>query len=57
MTKYEKVRGRGEKPQVNPKRYYAWNPTGERQRDPVRLTLRNKERYERMGWTFEAVHR
>lgn len=52
----ERVRGRGEKPTVTPKSYRAWTPDGERKPGTVRLNARNKERYEKMGWRFEAVY-
>ncbi len=51
----ERVRGRGQTPFMPPKKYHAWSPTGEKQREPVRLTAQNKERHERLGWTFKAV--
>lgn len=51
----QRVRGRGETPTMSPPRYYAWNPAGEKQKEPVRLTAQNKARHERMGWTFKAV--
>lgn len=51
----QRVRGRGEKPVMGPKKYHAWNPAGEKQRDIVRLTASGKARHERMGWTFKAV--
>lgn len=53
----ERVRGRGERPTVTPKSYFAWSPDGERKSGTIRLTLQNKERYEKMGWKFKAVHR
>jgi hypothetical protein len=47
---------RGQKPDVTPRMYYAWNPAGEKHKDTIRLTVARKERYERMGWRFKGVH-
>lgn len=52
----QRARGRGEKPDLTPKKYYAYDADGNRQREPIRLNMRNKARYEAMGWTFKAVH-
>lgn len=56
MSVSERVRGRGEKPQLGGHRlYWAYDKDGNN-RGQVRLSHKRKLQYEEKGFTFKAVH-
>lgn len=52
----ERVPGRGAKPELAPRMYWAYDKNGHN-KGQVRLTRARKERYEAQGFTFKECHR